>query len=106
EVMFSSSAPDIALAVAEEIVAALRSHAQLPPARAGLAFGDVMTRDGDCFGPVVNIAARAVKLAEPSQVVLSAELRNALTDASSLQSLGVREVKGIDEPMEFWTLAG
>ena len=54
----------------------------------------------------MNIAARAVKLAEPSQVVLSAELRNALIDASSLQSLGVREVKGIDEPMEFWTLAG
>ena len=71
-----------------------------------MAFGGVVTRDGDCFGPVVNIAARAVKLAEPSQVVLSAELRNALADASSLQSLGVREVKGIDEPMEFWTLAG
>jgi adenylate cyclase len=72
--------------------------------RAGLAFGDVMTRDGDCFGPVVNVAARAVKLAEPSQVVLSAELRNALTDASSLQSLGLRMVKGIDEPLEFWAL--
>jgi adenylate cyclase len=106
EVMFCSANPDVAIALANEIVAALASHPEMPPVRAGLAFGDVMTRDGDCFGPVVNIAARAVKLAEPSQVVLSAELRNALTDASFLQSLGLRTVKGIDEPLEFWTLAG
>lgn len=106
EVMFSSPAPDVAVAVAEEIVTKLHAHPQVPPARAGLAFGDVMTRDGDCFGPVVNIAARAVKLAEPSQVVLSAELRNALTDASSLHSLGLRTVKGIDEALEFWTVSG
>jgi class 3 adenylate cyclase len=106
EVMYATSNPDAAVAVARALTGALRSHARLPPVRAGLAFGNVMTRDGDCFGPVVNVAARAVKLAEPSQVVLSAEFRNALTDASALQSLGFRSVKGIDEPLEFWTLAG
>jgi class 3 adenylate cyclase len=106
EVMFSTPNAEVALDVARALTSALRSHARLPPVRAGLAFGNVMTRDGDCFGPVVNIAARAVKLAEPSQVVLSTELRNALADASALQSLGLRTVKGIDEPLEFWTLAG
>jgi adenylate cyclase len=106
EVMYSTLSADVALGVARTLSAALRDHPRLPPVRVGLAFGDVMTRDGDCFGHVVNVAARAVKLAEPSQVVLSAEFRNALPDASSLQSLGLRQVKGIDEPMEFWTDAG
>ena len=103
EVMFSTLSADVALGVARALTEALRDHPRLPPVRVGLAFGDVMTRDGDCFGPVVNVAARAVKLAEPSQVVVSTELRQALTDTSSLQSLGLRSVKGIDEPLEFWS---
>lgn len=104
EVMLSTPNADVALAVASEIVEALRSHRDVPPVRAGLAFGDVMTRDGDCFGPVVNVAARAVKLAEPSQVVMSAAFRAALSDTSALRSMGPKSVKGIDEPLEFWTL--
>ena len=103
EVMFSTPSADVALSVAGEIVNVLRSHPQVPPVRAGLGFGDVMTRDGDCFGPIVNIAARAVKLAQPSQVVMSAAFRGALSDASRLRPMGPKAVKGIDEPLEFWT---
>lgn len=38
-------------------------------ARAGIAIGNVLVRDGDCFGPVVNLAARAARVAQPSTVV-------------------------------------
>jgi class 3 adenylate cyclase len=35
-----------------------------------VAAGDVLLRDGDVFGPVVNLAARAVKLAGPGELVV------------------------------------
>ena len=43
----------------------------LPPARAGLATGPVIHRDGDCYGAVVNLAARLVDVAEPGSVLVS-----------------------------------
>ena len=53
-----------------------------------------MVRDGDCFGPVVNLAARAVKLARPSAVVVAAEVAAAAGDTFGLTLL-VRCLKGL-----------
>lgn len=36
-----------------------------------MAGGELLLRDGDCFGPVVNLAARAVKAAAPGAVVVA-----------------------------------
>jgi class 3 adenylate cyclase len=36
-----------------------------------------MLRDGDVFGPVVNLAARAVKVADPGEVVATADVADA-----------------------------
>ena len=44
--------------------------------------GRVMLRDGDVFGPVVNLAAGLVKAAEPGEVVATADV----ADASGLRS--------------------
>ena len=40
----------------------------------GLASGEVMLRDGDVFGPVVNLASRAAKVAGPGEVVTTADV--------------------------------
>ena len=41
-----------------------------PAVRAGIAFGPVVNRLGDVFGPTVNIAARLTSVARPGTVVL------------------------------------
>jgi len=56
EVMYSTPDPIAACKIAVALKARLRAHAVLPHARGGVAAGAVMVRDGDCFGPVVNLA--------------------------------------------------
>ena len=41
-----------------------------PPVRAGLAYGDVVNRLGDVFGPVVNVASRLTSVARPGTVLV------------------------------------
>lgn len=49
-----------------------------PTLRVGLAYGPVLTRVGDVFGPVVNVAARLTSLARPGRILIDRELRGAL----------------------------
>lgn len=68
EVMFSaaeSEGPEIALRLAETF-----TDPELPSIRVGLASGAVLSRSGDLFGPVVNLAARATAIAHPGTVVV------------------------------------
>lgn len=41
-----------------------------PAVRAGIAYGDVVNRLGDVFGPVVNVAARLTSVARPGTVLV------------------------------------
>jgi adenylate cyclase len=45
--------------------------AGLPAARAGINTGPMVRRDGDYFGSVVNIAARAADYARPREVLVT-----------------------------------
>jgi adenylate cyclase len=80
--------------LAHETVAAalgLREAAvveELPPLRIGLAAGPVLARDGDYFGPVVNLASRLSGAAGPGDVLVPAEL----WDELRASGLGVRGV--------------
>jgi class 3 adenylate cyclase len=69
EIMFTASDAGSASAIALDLADIFRDHPVVPPVRAGLAGGDVMLRDGDVFGSVVNLAARAVKVAQPGEVI-------------------------------------
>jgi class 3 adenylate cyclase len=74
EVMFRVHDPAAACHVALTIVARFSDDEVLPGARAAVAFGDLLVRDGDYFGPVVNVAARATKLARPGTVLATASV--------------------------------
>ena len=41
-----------------------------PEVRAGIAYGDVVARLGDVFGPTVNIASRLTSIARPGSVLI------------------------------------
>ncbi len=79
----------------------------LPPLRIGLAAGPVLTRDGDYFGPVVNLASRLTELARPGEVLVPAALRDDLRAASAdelrFHSHGVVQVRSIG-PVEVFGL--
>ena len=74
--------------------------AGLSPARAGMAEGPVIQRDGDYFGRTVNLAARLVDRAPPGQVIVAAETAAQIGDEGLvLHEAGVHELAGLPNPM-------
>lgn len=98
EVMFAANDPLTAADIALALVDAFADHDVLPAVRAGIATGDVLARDGDFSGAVVNLAARAVKIARPSTVLVDPDTRLALDDAPdfSCRTAGAFKLKGFD----------
>ncbi len=97
EILFTAPSEPAGCAIALGLAARFADHPRVPPIRAGLASGDVLLRDGDVFGPVVNLAARAVKLAAPSQLVAP----DAVVVAGGLkgESVEAEVLKGFDAPV-------
>jgi adenylate cyclase len=100
EVMFVAGS----VADAIEIARMLVHDPELPPLRVGLASGEIVVREGDIFGPVVNLAARIVTLAEPGGVLVDAETARRLGSHELLRSLGPQVLAGFDAPVEVFAL--
>jgi class 3 adenylate cyclase len=102
EVLYTASDEASACAMALRLAATFNDHPLLPPVRAGVASGEVLLRDGDVFGPVVNLAARAVKVAEAGEVVTS----RAVAEVAGIGAtpLERRELRGFDDDLELCRL--
>ncbi|WP_246626143.1 adenylate/guanylate cyclase domain-containing protein [Modestobacter italicus] len=81
------AAVEIALRLPEEWAAADR-----PPLRVGAAFGTVLTRLGDVYSPVVNLASRLTSLARPSTVLVDHELARQLRGVRDYRVRPLRRV--------------
>jgi adenylate cyclase len=75
----------------------------LPPARAGLAEGELLRQAGDYFGPPVNRASRITQAAAPDTVVVDDAVRAGLREAPDLrlEALGDRRLRGVG-PTPLW----
>jgi adenylate cyclase len=96
EVMFVGLPRDvagIALALAERAAA----HPVVPDVRIGVASGTVLARDGDYYGPVVNLASRITARARLGAVLTSSGFHAALAADPQLawRRLGPKRVRGI-----------
>lgn len=80
EVLFVVDSPVAAAEIALGLTAAADRDPDFPELRIGLARGSVLSRYGDVYGPVVNIAARLTSVARPGTVLVDDELRAALAD--------------------------
>lgn len=102
EVMFRAPTVAIACSVGLDLIDVAREHPSLPPLRVGVAFGEVLTREGDFYGPVVNLAARIANLAPPNGLVTTVDATQTLADIDdfTLESLGAIEMRGIPQPVE------
>jgi adenylate cyclase len=78
EVMFVTDTEATAAAIAVKLTERSTGDELLPDTRAGIAAGHLVAREGDYFGPVVNLAARLTELARPGTVLAPAEVGAAL----------------------------
>jgi class 3 adenylate cyclase len=76
--------------------------------RGGLAYGDVVARQGDYYGEVVNLASRLADLAIPGEVLADDNLRVAAGPGPLVfEGAGRRQLKGFDDPVSVYSvLAG
>ncbi|MDQ1696209.1 MAG: hypothetical protein QOJ03_1562 [Frankiaceae bacterium] len=96
-VMFITTDALTAVEVAEALVAAASERGLM--ARAGVTAGTALALDGDYFGPIVNLAARLVALAEPGAVLVSEPVSERLAGARAVISLGPQTIRGFDDPV-------
>jgi adenylate cyclase len=71
EVMFATSNIDEARDIALTLLEWVSQHDHLSTARAGIASGPVIARNGDLYGATVNLAARLAVLAAPDTIVVA-----------------------------------
>lgn len=97
EAMFTAEAPDHAARIALELAAVFGERDDLPGVRVGLASGPVLARDGDVYGPVVNLASRLVESSRVDSVVVSPATRDHLAGNRSfnLRSMGTKRLRHI-----------
>jgi adenylate cyclase len=81
EVLFVTDWPADAAEIALRLTSPARAGQGLPELRVGMAAGRVLSRFGDVYGPVVNLAARLTSLARPGTALVDAELAAALREA-------------------------
>ncbi|MGD0747633.1 MAG: adenylate/guanylate cyclase domain-containing protein [Acidimicrobiales bacterium] len=80
EVMFVVDHVADAARIGLDLADAYADDDLLSDVRVGLACGPVLQRDGDYFGPTVNLAHRIVNIGNPGTVLMSDEFHAALTD--------------------------
>lgn len=73
-------------------------------ARAGVTVGVVLPLEGDYFGPVVNLAARLVAMAEPGEVLVTNDVIDKLGDDVTAVALGPKAVRGFTRAIEVASL--
>jgi len=106
------SAVEVVQCALEAQTALAETNAKLPVDkrinfRIGIHLGDVMVRDGDLFGDVVNIAARLQSIAKPGGVCISGVARDQVRKVLpiTLTDLGAQTVKNIEEPVRAYEAA-
>jgi adenylate cyclase len=74
--------------------------------RGAIAYGEMLVRGGDYYGPIVNLAARIAQVAVPSELLVTAEVASEVAAADlDFEPAGRRMLKGFDEPVSLLTVS-
>jgi len=97
EVMFVTDEATSGAMIAVTLAEVYGDDETMPDVRVGLAIGPVLAREGDYFGPTVNLASRIVNIAYAGSAVVSDEIHEALEgdDRFGWKALRPRRLKGI-----------
>jgi adenylate cyclase len=72
---------------------------EFPRVRAGVAYGEVVSRLGDVYGPTVNIAARLTSVARPGSVLVDRGAHEVLSGPIAEDSVDTVEMDTADESL-------
>lgn len=105
EILFVTDLPQEAAEIGLGLTELEVHDEQFPELRVGLAYGPVLARLGDVYGPVVNVAARLTSTARPGKVLTDRGLADALKDDNAFRLRRARRtaVKGYRR-LEPWSL--
>jgi adenylate cyclase len=107
EVMFVALEPEDACEIALALVDRFAEADSNVTPRGGLAVGEILTRGGDYYGSVVNLASRIADLAVPNEILVTPDLRERAEKAVApltFDAAGRRLLKGFDEPLELFAV--
>jgi adenylate cyclase len=105
EVMFVVRDAAAACEVALTLVEHFASDPAVTP-RGGLAWGELLYRGGDYYGPTVNLASRVAQIAVPGELLVTTEVASQAPGAGlGFEPAGRRMLKGFDEPVALLTVA-
>jgi adenylate cyclase len=100
EVFFSAPTADAACRIGTAVCEAAAADPVLPPARGAVGVGLAIPREGDYFGPLVNLLSRLVKVGAPGDLVVTDGAAGGLSpdtwDLHPIEPVGLR---GIEEPV-------
>jgi adenylate cyclase len=106
EVMFVVDSAAGAARIGLSLADAYADDDLLSDVRVGLSFGPVLLRDGDYFGPTVNLAHRIVNIGNPGTVLMSDEFHAVLVqeapDEFTAQALRPRVLKDLGRVQLWW----
>jgi adenylate cyclase len=80
EVLFVADSPGDAAEIALALTELTNADAELPAVRAGMASGRILSRFGDVYGSVVNLASRLTSVARPGTILIDRELAAGLAE--------------------------
>jgi class 3 adenylate cyclase len=100
EVFFAAPTADAACRIGTDAIRAAAEDEVLPPARGVVGLGYAIPREGDYFGPLVNLLSRMEKIGNPNDLIATEEVAKVLMpDDWSVDPLEPTELRGIDEPV-------
>jgi adenylate cyclase len=100
EVFFAAPTADAACRIGTDVCAAAASDPYLPAARGAVGYGMATPREGDYFGPLVNLVSRITKTARSGTLVATQEAAEALpAHGWDLRQLDPQPVKGLEDPV-------
>jgi len=90
-VLFTAATAVDAVEIGLELPDAWKTE-ERPPLRVGAAYGAVLTRLGDVYSPVVNLASRLTSLARPNSLLVDQELAERVRDLPRYRIRPLRRV--------------
>ena len=105
EVFFTGPTAEAACRIGTEVCRAAAEDPVLPPARGAVGIGPAIPREGDYFGPLVNLLARLVKAGAPGELVVTEAVTADLSpDEWALEPLVPADLRGIEGTVRVFTV--
>lgn len=90
EVMFVVDEPEAGVEIGLTLAETYHHEVNLSDVRVGLACGPVLEREGDLFGPTVNLASRIAGIAYPGGVVVSECIHDGVSEHPDFEMHSIR----------------